>query len=403
MNRETSFLNGIRALAAFWVVTAHCFIWGGSWLDMSVPAPKIAVDLFMVLSGLLMAYTVQSRESSEPMSCPANWLRFYIRRYFRLAPAYYLCLFLVVVLAPVFLGGYTNLRALNPALWQGDWVYDPARTNYTIGNILLHISFLFGLFPTYSFSTFLPDWSLSLEMQFYIVFPFIYLAMKRYGTGKVAVALALISYSVTYVFNQAATAGKVSHFYEPSLLFFKLPIFVAGILVYRATATKETSNWQRVTYVLLALLMCAKLQDIYHEQVLYLVTLVALMAVMALPFRTATHRLSWINSVCRHRLVTFMSDVSYSVYLFHGLFLAIVGSQIGMAAKSSGWSLSAGTLTIWLAVTVLTYAFSYLVYRFVELPGIALGKLIIDRLNTNRASNGPEASQKAVPKMDARH
>jgi peptidoglycan/LPS O-acetylase OafA/YrhL len=117
MNRDTSFLNGIRAFAAFWVVTGHCFIWGGSWLDMSVPAPKIAVDLFMVLSGFLMAYTVQNREASESMSSPANWLRFYARRYFRLAPAYYLCLFLVVALAPLYLGGYTHLRELNPALW----------------------------------------------------------------------------------------------------------------------------------------------------------------------------------------------------------------------------------------------------------------------------------------------
>jgi peptidoglycan/LPS O-acetylase OafA/YrhL len=74
-----------------------------------------------------------------------------------------------------------------------------------------------------------------------------------------------------------------------------------------------------------------------------------------------------------------MSDVSYSVYLFHGLFLAIVGSQIGMSAKSSGWPLVVGTLAIWLAVIALTYTFSYLVFRFVELPGISLGKAIIDR------------------------
>ena len=386
MNRDTSYLNGIRAFAAFWVVTGHCFIWGGSWLEMSVPAPKIAVDLFMVLSGFLMAYTVQNRETSEPMSSPANWLRFYVRRYFRLAPAYYLCLFLVVVLAPIYLGGYTHLRELNPALWQGDWVYDPARTNYTIGNLLLHVSFLFGLFPTYSFSTFLPDWSLSLEMQFYIVFPFIYLAMKRFGAGKTAVVLALFSYGFMWVFNQAVVAGKANAFFEPSMLFFKLPIFLAGVLIYRAASTATTSNWHRLAYVLLALLMCAKLEDIYHGQVIYLVALVALMSVMAIPYRPVARHLTGLETLCRSRIVTFMSDVSYSVYLFHGLFLAIVGSQIGMAAKAAGLPLIVGTLAIWLAVIVLTYAFSYLVFRFVELPGISLGKSIIDRFNTAKVS-----------------
>ena len=395
MNRDTSFLNGIRAFAAFWVVTGHCFIWGGSWLDMSVPAPKIAVDLFMVLSGLLMAYTVQARESTEPMSSPSNWLRFYVRRYFRLAPAYYLCLFLVVALAPLYLGGYTHLRELNPALWQGDWVYDPARTNYTAGNLLLHISFLFGLFPTYSFSTFLPDWSLSLEMQFYVVFPFIYLAMKRFGTGKTAIVLALFSYAFMWVFNQAVAAGNAHFFFEPSMLFFKLPIFVAGILIYRAASTSTASNWHRATYVLLALLMCAKLGDIYRYQVLYLVALVVLMAVMTIPYRPIANRLTILEVVCRSRIVTFMSDVSYSVYLFHGLFLAIIGSQIGMSAKSSGWPLVAGTLAIWVAVIVLTYAFSYLVFRFVELPGITLGKAILDRFSPPRAIS-PKVNRQAL-------
>ncbi|MCP1488008.1 acyltransferase [Pseudomonas sp. MYb2] len=386
MNRDTSFLNGIRAFAAFWVVTGHCFIWGGSWLEMSVPAPKIAVDLFMVLSGLLMAYTVQARETTEPMSNPANWLRFYVRRYFRLAPAYYLCLFLVVALAPIYLGGYTHLRELNPSLWQGDWVYDPARTNYTIGNLLLHISFLFGLFPTYSFSTFLPDWSLSLEMQFYVVFPFIYLAMKRFGTGKTAIALALFSYAFMWLFDQAVAAGKANFFFEPSMLFFKLPIFVAGILIYRAASISNSSKWHRAAYVLLALLMCTKLGDIYRYQVLYLTALVALIAIMLVPYRPVARYLTVLETVCRSRVVTFMSDVSYSVYLFHGLFLAIVGSRIGMAAKGSGWSLISGTLAIWLIVILLTYTFSYLVYRFVELPGIALGKTIAGRIGSTNAA-----------------
>lgn len=400
MNRDTSYLNGIRAFAAFWVVTAHCFIWGGSWLEMSVPAPKIAVDLFMVLSGLLMAYTVQARESTEPMSRPANWLRFYVRRYFRLAPAYYLCLFLVVALAPLYLGGYTHLRELNPTLWQGSWIYDPERTNYTIGNLLLHITFLFGLFPTYSFSTFLPDWSLSLEMQFYVVFPFIYLAMKRFGTGRTAVFLALLSYAFIWGFNQAVAVGKAHFFLEPSMLLFKLPLFLTRILIYHAASTSTTSSWQRATYVLLALLMCAKLEDTYHSQVIFLVVPVALMAVLTVPYRPIARHLIILERVCRSRIVTLMSDVSYSVYLFHGLFLAIAVSQIGMAAKSSGWPLVAGTLAIWLAVITLTYPFSYLVFRFVELPGISPGKAIIARFKPANNVEDFEVTLQAALKKD---
>jgi hypothetical protein len=87
-------------------------------------------------------------------------------------------------------------------------------------------------------------------MQFYVVFPFIYLAMKRFGAGKTAVVLALFSYAFMWMFNQAVAAGKAHFFFEPSMLFFKLPIFLTGILIYRAASTSTTSNWHRATYVL---------------------------------------------------------------------------------------------------------------------------------------------------------
>ncbi|GMG90259.1 acyltransferase [Cupriavidus sp. TKC] len=351
-------------------------IWGGWWTDVPFPAPKIAVDVFMVLSGFLMAYTVSARSDKEPMTLRWNWMRFYVRRYFRLAPAYYLSLALAVLLAGEYLTGYAQLRALNPTAWQGDWVYDPMRTQYTFGNILLHLSFLFGLFPTYSFSTFLPDWSLSLEMQFYIAFPIIYVAMRRFGAARIAVALAVLSYLLKWGIDKAVGAGLMSFYYEPSLLFFRLPIFLAGALVFEATRP-GLSRLRQAVYVALALAFCFKMVDIYKIQVFWLVVPTALMAVFVLPCAALASKLQWLSKLCRSRLVTFLSDVSYPVYLFHGFFLAIVGSRIGHAAKAAGYSLAVGTVGIWLAVVVLTTGFAYLVYRLVELPGIRAGARIL--------------------------
>src|SRR5262249_16601449 len=63
---NTAFLDGLRGLAAALVLFAHCAIWSGSvTLGLaSVPAghvAKLAVDLFMILSGCLMAFTVHER------------------------------------------------------------------------------------------------------------------------------------------------------------------------------------------------------------------------------------------------------------------------------------------------------------------------------------------------------
>ncbi|WP_066733264.1 acyltransferase [Cupriavidus sp. D384] len=378
MTQDTSFLNGLRAFAAYWVLTAHCMIWGGWWANVPFPAPKIAVDVFMVLSGFLMAYTVSARSDKEPMAQPRNWIPFYVRRYFRLAPAYYLSLGLAVLLAGEYLTGYAELRALNPAAWQGDWVYDPMRTQYTFSNILLHLSFLFGLFPTYSFSTFLPDWSLSLEIQFYVAFPIIYVAMRRFGAARIAVALAVLCYLVKWGIDEAIGASVMSFYYEPSLLFFRLPIFLAGVLVFEATRP-GLSQLRQAGYIALAIAFCFKMIDIYKIQVFWLVVPTALMAVFVLPYAPIASRLHWLSKICRSRLVTFLSDVSYPVYLFHGFFLAIVGSRIGHAAQAAGYSLAVGTIGIWIAVFVLTTCFAYVVYRAIELPGIRIGGALLSR------------------------
>lgn len=374
MNHNISVLNALRALAAFWVITAHCVIWGGAATSIPLPSPKTAVDIFIVLSGFLMSYTVTAREPRESMSSKKNWLRFYIRRFFRLAPAYYLSLALAVLLAADFLGGYSLLRGLNPAFWQGDVVYDPANTRYTATNILLHVSFLFGFHPTYSFSTFLPDWSIGLEMQFYLAFPAIFLAMRRFGAGYVCLVLAAVSFALERALAQGATAETIPAFYEPSLLVFRLPIFLAGMLLFEAGRTTDRSV--RTAYALLALVFCAQMGRSYGLDVLWLLGAVALMAACVIPGREPRRRLHILDRVCGTRAVTFMSDVSYSVYLFHGFFLAIVGSRVGLAAHAMGLSLNVGTLGIWLAVVPLTYAFAYATYRIVELPGMRLGSAL---------------------------
>src|SRR5438045_538898 len=83
------FLDGLRGGAALWVLLYHCVVWG-SWNSLRLPDSKIAVDVFMVLSGFLMVHLSLERADREPIGTASTAVRFWIRRFFRIAPLYYL-------------------------------------------------------------------------------------------------------------------------------------------------------------------------------------------------------------------------------------------------------------------------------------------------------------------------
>ena len=77
--------------------------------------PKLPVDLFMLLSGFLMA-----ARHSQFVKHQVGWcrkcLRFWITRFFRIAPAYYVTLAFVFVFNAEFRGGYKLLWQLPQGL-----------------------------------------------------------------------------------------------------------------------------------------------------------------------------------------------------------------------------------------------------------------------------------------------
>lgn len=369
------FIDLFRAFAAFWVVVAHCFIWSG-WIPAAMPNVKIAVDLFMMISGYLMAANADARESIEPLKRRPSWLRFWIRRFFRVAPLYYGVLALCTLGSAQYLAGFAYLQELNPSHWPAGGVYDPATTVYDAWNLLLHVSFVFGLSPDHSFSTFLPDWSLSLEMQFYLAFPFLYLLMRRAGFMRVGVALSLVCFAAGVVIQ------KHARFDEPSLLIFKLNYFVAGMLIHRFLASPGWSR--RQVLPLVGAFCCAAVDVRYGADLVLLPLLVA--AMLRLGWRETQGRLTAVSrALVNSRVVTFASETSYGVYLSHGFFLSAAGWLIHTHPELQGLSQAQRALAMMAFVSCGAYAAAYVAFRLVEKPGIAFGKRVVDRVKSRRA------------------
>jgi peptidoglycan/LPS O-acetylase OafA/YrhL len=365
------FLDGCRGLSAFWVLVAHCSIWGG-WNGWHIPGPKAAVDVFIFVSGFLMVHQFVAREQREPA---ANWnamLRFWIRRFFRIAPLFYLVLIAVFLFGPWLKEGYLTLRQANAEAWAADVMYDPARIDYTKTNFFMHVSFLFGLFPQYAFSTLLPDWSIALEMQFYAAFPFLMWLFRKHGFLNSAVAVVVLTLLIRkYVMHLPSLVPGASFFPEPSFLPLKLLLFLVGMLVAEAMRSRGQEWRHSVPLLALAFVIAA------HES--FCVTAATSVAVILLSGSTSSIS-KFTNALLANRFTRFLADTSYSVYLIHGFFISLVG---GWLYSIPSFAALPGSMRVPL-LTMVTVAGSYSVgwflFHFVESPGIRLGSAIIRRL-----------------------
>ncbi len=197
-------LDSIRGSLALLVLIGHAgetFNW---------PSGALWVDFFIILSGFLMVHHAFLRESREPVGTRGMAKAFYLRRFFRIAPVYY------VLLAVFFIGWWPEVRAAS---------VPPA------ANALLHLSFLFGFAPGGGGPTGMPDWSIGLEMQFYACFPLLALLLWRFRPVLVTLLSAAAAFAAWKLWGVYGpdTPGPLGRFAQPSFLPFMLPLFAAGM------------------------------------------------------------------------------------------------------------------------------------------------------------------------------
>ncbi len=371
---EYRFIKFFRAAAAAWVVVGHCLIWGG-WHGLPYRNTKSAVDLFMMISGCLMVANANRRALSEPLGSFRGCLSFYLRRYFRIAPVYYLALAISMIFVAQSIEGTLSLQSLDPAVWPAGGKYDPSHFRYSLEGVILHVTFLFGLFPKWSLSSMLPDWSLSLEMQFYAAFPFIYTFVR-----KARLPVARYWFVGTLSVGAGYLAEHYANFPEPSLLFLKLHFFLAGMLL--AEYLESGRPGALAAAFALTLLDAIVRWNFTLMHVIHAAIAPSILGCMVLLGQLEAQQRTpkFLARIIGSRVVNFASDVSYGVYLFHGFFICLCGYLIAR----SQWLHDLGSFSRFMFILTITLVGAYLcgaiVHRTVELPFIRIGKRVMGNL-----------------------
>ncbi|HEU5080371.1 MAG TPA: acyltransferase [Opitutaceae bacterium] len=366
-------LDGIRGLLALWVFWGHLTYAVGATIPV-LSGPSMAVDLFMVLSGFLMAWHWLSAEPKKRAggSETRRWIEFWNRRFFRIAPLYYVLLLAALLLDARVSAAKAAMKAIyhSAAATLSGVAQAPVDS---LQNVLAHLSFAFGLHPAYASNDMLPDWSLSLEMQFYLAFPLLVLLCRPTRIivfSCVSVAIAVVA---KRLFGYDGLHGMLATFPQPTLLILKLHVFAAGMALGWLVAVREARH---APHFFLALIIPLALLD--RPVTLAIVGITALLVVDS-PLFVLPKRL--LGS----KPFRILGDLSYAVYLVHlipSYLILDALQQRGLFSHASPYArFGIATSTL----TPVVFVIAFVLHHAVERPGILLGRHVGQKLRARPA------------------
>jgi peptidoglycan/LPS O-acetylase OafA/YrhL len=368
------YLNGLRGAASIWVFFSHILLLCGTYIPI-ISWGGLAVDLFMMLSGYLMTHHYLLRQSREPWDHGSTWLAFWIRRIFRIAPLYYFLLFASLWMGP-WLGQH---REAIGEIWQASTAGNFRYTDMSMANVLAHASFAFGAMPQFATRTPLPDWSIGLEMQFYLAFPVLMLGFWRFGPFRTGVALVTVCLLLWWQF-----AGFFDRFEHPSFLPIKLYVFFIGMWVALSRANGSMKRALLVSLLVAGVFSVCERTYVSAVRVLLVAAFFYLMNNATLPTTNLVDRIiERLRFFLSTSIGTFLGNTAYGVYLVHLLVVIPVAGTLSLHPSYVGAN---GVLrfSICLLLTApIVYSLAWVVYRSIELPGILIGKMAVRRLNSD--------------------
>lgn len=220
------YLDGLRALAALYVVLYHAVTFQGThptgtalaftkWLLYG----HFAVDVFIVISGFSLMLPIVRGDGR----LRGGYWGFMKRRAQRILPPYYFALGLSIILAATVISQRTG------TIWdQG--------IPLTAGSILTHLFLIHDFFAAYIYSISAPFWSIAVEWQIYFFFPLLVLGWNRWGGLKTTLVALVSGYIVLFLLRHTEAAGSSPHY---------IGLFALGMLG-AAASFSQSPVWKKM-------------------------------------------------------------------------------------------------------------------------------------------------------------
>ena len=293
-------IDGLRSIAVLSVVAYHYSIAIPHYGIMIAPGGFVGVDVFFVISGYLITRIIYGDISQGTHSVAA----FYTRRMRRIFPAMF-TVFGFVICAALLIDFPSEITEVGRSV---------AASIYFISNIVFYNSA--GYFDQkMEMNPLLHTWSLSIEEQFYLLFPLLVFALRRYShTARIkfvlAIGLASLAYSAWEVRVDQAAA-----FYLVQSRAWEL---LLGSLFAIGGFSNPSARWQGELLAAFGLGLIAVSVELISTETAFpgLAALGPCIGAAAILHSGATTT-TWTGRLLASPPLRFVGLISYSLYLWH--------------------------------------------------------------------------------------
>jgi len=359
--KKLDYIDALRGLAILGVLLVHTNQYGRS-LESNILGKIISqgargVQLFYVASAFTLFISYKTRYLNDLFPVRS----FFIRRFFRIAPMYYLG-----IIYYLFQDGFGS------RYWLGD------KTHISTLNIFSNLTFTHGFNPYWITSLVPGGWSIAVEMLFYAIFPFLFLKIKNINNAFYFLLISMLAnFIISFSLSKINVISSLRLWDEYLVLYFpnQLPLFAIGIIMYFIIIEDQSiKDISGKSLLFCSVLLFAELalgsQFIFKDHILFgLVFLI-------LGYSLSKYRPKLlVNSLVNH-----IGKVSFSMYLVH---FAILHWLLFFNIIDYFDNQFFNYLTRYLIVCVVTILISTLFYNFIELPFQNIGRKLITKMEAS--------------------
>ena len=358
--RHLPYLDGLRAVAALYVVLHHVMLTVDRHAVGSLSLftqnlfgfGRYGVDLFIVLSGFCLMLPV-TRSNGILKGGFTEYLK---RRAWRILPSYYFALGFSLLL------GYFLIELKTKTQWDDS-------LPITLKSIVSHL-FLTHDITGEPYKINYVFWSIAVEWRMYFLFPLLLLLWKKLTGWQFVLGSFIGSYFLFKVLEHTIGTTWTVDF---------IGLFAFGMYGAHAAFSKTTNRsktelaWGIILAVMSVLVYLVSAVPFWKGKMApeeicdYTFGFWSL----ALLIFISVNEKNWIRRVLSHKSLVFVGTFSYSLYLLHAPLLQVFWQYLFAPLQHKPYAMLFALIVI---ATPLIIAFSYFFYLWCEKPFIGRGK-----------------------------